>query len=211
MNSLIKSSWYGLQTYEDGLKIQQQAYQFVQRTGKPVVIGLEHYPVITLGKRAQVKEEFSSEPSQIQKLGFSVHQTDRGGQATLHSPGQLVIYPIVPLKEMGLGVRDFVGRLQESTQLWLQTYKIKTEPEGDAGLKTDAGKILFIGIRVDQGITRHGIAINVCNNLDHFSLIRSCGVSSASLDSLQRRGLYELTPERAFGFWLQFFNGVLPL
>ncbi len=188
--------------------MQEQALKLVEQSGFPVVMGFEYYPVVTLGKRAESEAELKTDAEALQAQGIEVVTADRWGLATLHSPGQLVIYPLVPIQKLHISVRDFVQLLEETTVLWLQKHQIKAERREDAGVFTKNGKIAFIGIRVENGITRHGISINVSNDLDLFSGIRSCGVSERALDSLEKQGVH-LELREAFNQWVSFFTTLL--
>ena len=194
----------GLIPYQKGLDLQQQSFDLVKANGRPVLIGCEHYPVITLGRRAEAVNEFLSTSEDFRKQGLEVFETDRGGQATIHSPGQLVIYPIVPLRDYDISVRDFVRCLEVSTVKWLELLRVSATLTEEAGVYTDVGKIAFVGIRVENGISRHGVSINVHNNLDLFSVIRSCGLAGRALDSLETRGIYVELKE-AFDQWTAVF------
>jgi lipoyl(octanoyl) transferase len=204
----MKTTFFGLTSFEKSMGLQNQAYQLVQMSGFPVVLGFEYYPVVTLGKRAAAAEELIDSLEDLQALGFEVVETDRGGQATLHSPGQLVIYPLVPIQKLKISVRDFVQLLEESTIQWLQKYKIKAFRKEDAGVFTERGKIAFIGIRVERGITRHGISINLSNDLNLFGGIRSCGQVARALDSVFEHQV-ELELKQAFDEWILFFTSEL--
>lgn len=191
------------------MEIQSQAYQLVHHSGFPVVLGFEYYPVITLGKRAQVEAELVTSRRELQEKGFEIIETDRGGQATLHSPGQLVIYPLVPIQKLKISVRSFVCLLEEATIHWLQKYSIESFRKEDAGVFTNQGKMAFIGIRVEKGITRHGISINISNDTDLFDGIKSCGQTSRALDSVFKHRI-ELDLKEAFDEWnLYFTSGLL--
>jgi lipoate-protein ligase B len=194
----------GLISYQKGLDLQQQSFDLVKANGRPVAIGCEHYPVITLGRSAQAQNEFLYSQQELRKKGIEIFETDRGGQATLHSPGQLVIYPIVPLRDYGISVRDFVRTLEITTVEWLKLHKIKAFSSDEAGVYTERGKIGFVGIRVQNGISRHGLAINLHNDLSLFQSIRSCGVSARSLDSLERAGVL-VEMQEAFDQWINVF------
>ena len=175
----VHSQWLGHIKYEDGLKQQQRAWEAVRAGGQGVILGCEHPPVITLGRRARESEEV------LGQADIPVVVTDRGGQATMHLPGQLVIYPILDLRALGISVRDYIHLLHQATQNYLvQTHGIEAfeDAERGAGLYTVKGKIAFFGVRVDRGVTRHGLAINISNDLAPFALIRSCGYHGASLD-----------------------------
>jgi lipoyl(octanoyl) transferase len=121
----------------------------------------------------------------LKERGIELHISPRGGQATLHTPGQLVIYPCVHLTRIGIGVREYVSLLERTTQNFLKDLRIESTPNPEEpGLYTKKGKIAFFGIRVTHAITSHGIAINVTNDLSLFKLIRSCGVEGETFDSV---------------------------
>ncbi len=186
------------------MEIQEQAYQLVLSSGFPVVLGFEYYPVITLGKRAELSAELPFPQEELLAKGLTFVETDRGGQATLHAPGQLVIYPLVPIRNLGISVRDFVGILENSTILWLEKYGIRSWRGEEAGVFTKNGKIAFIGIRVANGITKHGISINIANDLSLFQGIRSCGLQNRPVDSLFENQV-QLDLAEAFESWNLYF------
>lgn len=195
----MKNIWLGLTSYSVGLEFQSAA--------NSCLLGLEHEPAITLGKR--LKEE-----SQIQKTGnyflerrqignteFDVYQTDRGGQVTMHTPGQLVIYPVFDLKQLGWSIRDFVCAIEKTTIETLRYFKIDAfQKENQTGIFTEHGKIGFIGVRVANRITRHGLSLNVSNDLALFKHIISCGVEDQRMDSFKRQGS-GATPADVFEIW----------
>lgn len=197
------SEWLGLINYEIALEIQNTHWSEVfHNQSEGLVLGLEHPTVITLGSRGNPVVDCNSVLASVQTV-----QTDRGGQATLHSPGQLVIYPVVSLRRLGLGVREFVEILQITTQQLLNSFEIPAIPADGAGLQTERGKIAFIGLRIDRGICRHGLSLNVGNDLGLFQQIRSCGVQSARLDRMAdypaASGLVDLQP--VFQAWMGLF------
>ena len=133
----------------------------------------------------------------------------RGGQATLHAPGQLVIYPCVHLTRIGIGVREYVGLLERTTQNFLKDLEIDSTPNpNEPGLYTEKGKIAFFGIRVTHAIASHGIAINVTNDLSLFKLIRSCGVDGEAFDSIsERKKKFPSAPlKQLFALWVNHFR-----
>lgn len=174
----MQARWLGLTSYGVGLELQSQAARWAREHGELTVLGLEHESVITLGKRGEQEKDIAT------RSALPVVQIDRGGQATLHSPGQLVIYPIVPLRKVNLSVKEYVEELHATTEQLLQSYGIETERGAESGLYAANGKIAFFGVRVEQGVTRHGLSLNVSNDLALFQDIRSCGVSRARLDSM---------------------------
>ncbi len=205
----FKSEFKGLSDYQD-ISAQQLGQADAVRGTKDIhVMGLEFHPVITLGVRGN-RDHDIAQPDIDSKI--PVVQTDRGGQATMHVPGQLVIYPMMDLKTYAIGVRDFVCIVTKATSAVLKKYGIESISGEAPGLYTAAGKIAFLGIRLDRGVVRHGLAINVCNDVSIFSAIRSCGVSAATLDKVQS---YEsasgLSLESLFNDWIIEFQRELDL
>ena len=193
------NEWLGVVEYDEGLLIQQRRHEAAQSNNKNFILGLEHQSVITLGKRGDQAVDVASHSR------LPIYKIDRGGQATLHSPGQLVIYPIINIEKFGYSVRQFVEILQDATIQTLKAFQIDAFVASQPGVYTKNGKIGFLGIRVENGITRHGVSLNVCNELDLFSQIRSCGVGNSILDSMQMHGVSN-TPEQVFEVWSREFK-----
>lgn len=196
------TKWLGLRPYDLALAEQMNIWQSLQLEtsgGKGTLLGCEHPATITLGRRA-TSDEILSYSSDI-----PVFKIDRGGQATLHAPGQLVIYPIFSLRDTEMGVRDFVRLLLGTTTTILAELGIETENREDTGLYTKNGKICFVGLRVEKSVTRHGLSLNVSNDLDLFSAIRSCGVSAQRMDAVALHGVQAST-ESLFLNWARHFE-----
>ena len=141
-------------------------------------------PVISLGIRSDASHIVWSEEKQI-KNEISVQSVRRGGEATLHAPGQLVIYPVLHLPSAGLKIRDYITALEHISQAFFKALGITTFQQGKyAGLYTKKGKLCFFGIHVSQGVSQHGLSINVDNDLSLFNSIKSCGVEKRTHDSL---------------------------
>ncbi len=167
--------WLGTCDYEQGLEFQSVAVDRVKKGGNAQFLCCEHPTVITLGKRGQSLTDVLTSMEVLREKNIKIIATDRGGQATLHNPGQLVIYPVVPLREWGLGVREYVECLERATAHYLAEYGMEVTRREEPGLYVDGQKIAAFGIRVDRGVTLHGLAININNDLESFSLIRQCG------------------------------------
>lgn len=194
-------SYVGLFDYSRAEKLQKDLHERCQISDAGFILGLQHPAVVTLGYRAEHSQEVNSQLSPIPVL-----QTQRGGLATLHSEGQLVIYPVFSLKKYNLGVKDYVQLLLQSTQLLLSELGVETENNSQAvGLYTQRGKIAFCGIQVKNGITMHGLSLNVSNDLGLFSSIRSCGVSEASFDRLADYNV-DINHEKLFKDWVDIFT-----
>jgi lipoyl(octanoyl) transferase len=130
---------------------------------------LEHPPVFTQGQSG--KAEHVLAPGDI-----PVIQVDRGGQVTYHGPGQIVAYPLVDLKRLGVGVRDFVHRIEEAIIRVLARYGVEGQRvEGAPGIYVDGDKIASLGLRVRRACTFHGLAFNIDMDLEPFGRINPCG------------------------------------
>lgn len=177
----LSAEFLGLQDYSDVLAKQLELVDTVRGNKHIRVLGLEFKPVITLGVRGSREDDLDESADQ----SIPVVKTDRGGQATMHMPGQLVVYPMIDLKAYGIGVRDFVCVLSKATAATLNSYGIDAFSSDESpGLYTVRGKIAFIGIRLDRGVVRHGLSLNVSNDITQFGAIRSCGVTSAAVDKV---------------------------
>jgi lipoyl(octanoyl) transferase len=168
--------------------------------GGETVLGFEVEPVVTLGYRA-TDEDFKVSSVDLKQRGFSILNVNRGGQATLHNPGQLIVFPVV--KHSPLGARAWVEFIARLTSLWLQEQGCPTEWNAcQPGLYSKNGKVVSMGFRLISGISTHGISINVHNDLEPFSWIRPCGQESASVDRLST----PLTLSELFFFWFTNFK-----
>ena len=160
-------------------------------------------PLITLGLRSDESHILFNE-SQLKLYGLSKMKLKRGGEATLHAPGQLVIYPILFLPRLGLKVKDFIVSLEEITQSLLKDLGVETKKEGQyAGLYTKRGKICFFGIHISEGVSQHGLSINVNNDLSLFNTIKSCGEQNRPHDSLSLYPNFSLSQEELFLKWCE--------
>lgn len=130
---------------------------------------VQHPPVFTQGQAG--KPEHVLAPGDI-----PVIQVDRGGQVTYHGPGQIVAYPLVDLRRLGLGVRAFVNRIEEVIIRVLARYGVDGQRiEGAPGIYVGGDKIASLGLRVRRGCTFHGLAFNVDMDLEPFGRINPCG------------------------------------
>ncbi len=150
------------------------------------LILVEHPPVLTLGKRSSEGLILASEEV-LKEHGISVYQTNRGGLVTYHGDGQLVGYPIVDIKRSGIGIRRFVGGLEQVfIDLLRNEYGIDAGKDAEhTGVWVGKSKITAIGLAVRRGVTMHGFAFNVCPNMAHFGLIVPCGIQDRGVASLE--------------------------
>ena len=198
----MEYQWLGLQDYKTIYQKQRESLQWDDFEER--IWGLEHPLVITLGRRAKGLEEVSA-PA----VAFPVVETDRGGLATLHSPGQLVIYPLLSLNQRGLRPRDYVCKILTITRLCLAEFGVDAKvDESQSGLYINKNKICFVGLRVSQGRVYHGLSLNVNNDLSLFSSIRACGLLQRPMTSLEEEGVF-VTPEEVFARWRQVAEPLL--
>ena len=145
---------------------------------------VEHDPVFTLGQAG--KPEHVLMPGDIPVL-----KVDRGGQVTYHGPGQLVAYPLLDLKRLGIGVREYVCRIEQAIIDTLAGWDIHAQRrEGAPGVYVDSGaKIASLGIRVRRGCTFHGLAFNVAGeSTAAFARINPCGYAGLQVVALSDLG-----------------------
>lgn len=188
--------WLGRQPYAEVLERQRRYRLAVIERGAPEVIWLlEHDPVITTGRRPV--PDLPS-PSVLAARGIELARTERGGLATYHCPGQLVAYAIVDCWTRGMGARGAVYALEQAVIDWLATLNLAaTRRNGWPGVWIGDHKICAIGMHFKQGISMHGLALNISNSLDGFSLITPCGIQDAGVTRLLDHVANDLTPQRA--------------
>jgi lipoyl(octanoyl) transferase len=179
--------------YTRGWDIQRELHERVLAgTAPSTVLLLEHAAVYTAGKRTEDHERpFDGTP---------VVPVDRGGKLTWHGPGQLIGYPIIKLKNKA-GIRDYVDRLEAVIIAVLADYGITAvRIKGRAGVWIDqdakgpARKIAAIGIRVHEGVTMHGFAINCNNDLAPYGQIIACGITDAGVTTISQETGRDVTP-----------------
>lgn len=154
----------GLIDYLEARRLQETATN-------EVIFLCEHPPTITLGRRAKRSESLLSDSPDI-----TVYEVKRGGEATVHSPGQLVIYPVIYFRNRRLKVTELVCLLLRSASEALLKVGVQTIAcASPAGLFADGRKLGYLGLELRQGVTNHGLSLNVDNDLRYFDLIIPCG------------------------------------
>lgn len=139
---------------------------------------LEHCPVFTQGQAG--KAEHLLFPGDI-----PVVQVDRGGQVTYHGPGQLVAYLLLDVRRSGIGVRELVNRIERSLIDTLASYGVTANAKPDApGVYVDGAKIASLGLRIRNGRSFHGLALNVDMDLQPFQRINPCGYAGMAMTQL---------------------------
>lgn len=179
--------------YLEALELQRKTHRAVVDGATDTVIFLEHPSVYTAGKRT---EEFEKPAD-----GTPVIDTDRGGKITWHGPGQLVGYPILRLPEpidVVSYVRQLEGLLIEVlAELGIDAGRVRGRSGVWIGYEQPVGaeKIAAIGIRVAEGVTMHGFALNCNNSFDAYTKIVACGILDAGVTSISRVLGRDVSPE----------------
>jgi lipoyl(octanoyl) transferase len=167
--------------YERGVQLQEELREQVQDGALPdQLLLLEHEPVYTCGRRTQPGELPMGE-EWYRAQGIEVCETDRGGAVTYHGPGQLVGYPIMRID----GVREYVAALERAIIAALADEGVDAEVRDRlTGVWAPKGKIASIGVHVSRGVTTHGFAVNVDNDLQPFEWIVPCGMEGVQMSSI---------------------------
>ena len=174
--------------YADAWNLQMRLHHERVMNSRPdTILILEHQSVYTVGRRTLVSD-WGGDPTATHVNGIEIHRVNRGGSVTYHGPGQLVVYPILRLTDHVRGIRAYVEQLEEAVIQCLRQNGIashrqaKTPGVWVTGLQ-DA-KIASIGIRVDRGVTMHGLALNVDMDLSPFQGITPCGLQGCHATSM---------------------------
>lgn len=193
----IVGQWLGRIGYRAAWQLQKEvvAARAQGEIGDRLLL-LEHDPVLTLGRQASQAHVLAT-PRQLTRRGIEVIRVERGGEVTYHGPGQLVAYPIIRLGDRGLLVRPLVSALEAAmieTCARLGVDAIRRDGHPGCWIEGDDGrphrKIGALGLRIERGVSYHGIALNIDPDLRDFELIDPCGmpglISTSVADELGR-------------------------
>ncbi|HEY5317865.1 MAG TPA: lipoyl(octanoyl) transferase LipB [Solirubrobacteraceae bacterium] len=171
--------------YRQALDLQERLRAARQADEVPdVLLTLEHYPVYTRGRRSTPGELPMGEEWYLMQ-GLEIVDTDRGGRVTYHGPGQLVGYPIVRVDDVVAYVRAIERTLVDT--LGQEGIAARARPEDGpdfTGVWVEDRKIASIGVHVARGVTTHGFAVNIENDLQPFSWIVPCGLDGVRMTSV---------------------------
>ncbi|WP_157499216.1 lipoyl(octanoyl) transferase LipB [Lysobacter sp. Root604] len=168
----------GRQPYEPVWRAMQ-AFTDARDADTPDELWLvEHDPVFTLGQAG--KDEHVLMPGDIPVL-----HVDRGGQVTYHGPGQIVLYPLLDLRRLKVGVREYVDRIEQAVIDTLAEWNIEgARKDGAPGVYVAGAKVMALGIRVRRGCTFHGLAFNIAMDLSPYQRINPCGYQGLQVTSV---------------------------
>ncbi len=177
----------GLADYKQILDLQTKLGEQRRAAQIPdTILVVEHNPVITLGAR-KTSNMLCASKEEIEKKAIGIFEIRRGGGTTAHNPGQIVFYPILNLFELKLSIAEYVSRLQQTGISLLEYTGVRSEiKKGFPGLWVGEKKIASIGVRVSRGITSHGMAININNDLSIFDLFIPCGLNGVKMTSAKK-------------------------
>ena len=181
---MIIEDW-GLINYTDAFERQKKRVQAVFMGAEDHLVLCEHPPVLTLGRMTN-PDSLLYQRRDIEERGVLITSVDRGGDVTLHAPGQLVIYPIFNLNKHGNDLKIYMEGLQEVAVDLLNKFDILAICiSGQRGVYVGPEKIISIGVGVRKWVTYHGLGINVNTDLSLFNLIKPCGLN-VRMTSMQK-------------------------
>jgi lipoyl(octanoyl) transferase len=183
--SPIQARWLGRIDYREAWELQKALVE--RRAAGEIedqLLLLEHDAVLTLGRQADESHVLASR-RELRRRGIELIRVERGGEVTYHGPGQLVAYPIIRLADRGILVRPLVAALEAamiatSAELGVETFRRDGHPgcwvEGEPDRGRPHRKIGALGLRIERGVSYHGIALNIDVDLRDFELIDACGM-----------------------------------
>ncbi len=169
--------------YKIGLEYQDNTHAKVsaQKLNDSIIF-VEHEHVYTLGKNANQNNILDDYPKNVE-----IHNIDRGGDVTYHGPGQLVGYPIININNLNMSIGKYVHTLEEILINTLATFDINAQRrEKLIGVWVGNEKIAAIGVRVQNGVTKHGFALNVNTDLSYYDGIIPCGINDCEVTSMEQ-------------------------
>jgi len=188
----LEARWLGRVAYREAHALQRRLVD--QRVAGSIgdqLLLLEHPAVLTLGRNSDPGHILAT-PADLVARGIRVERIERGGEVTYHGPGQLVAYPIIRLADRGILVRPLVRALEAALSETCSAFGVAAgRRDGHPGCWCDPDgpeprKIGALGLRVERGVSFHGIALNVSVDLADFSLIDACGMPGVVSTSIDR-------------------------
>lgn len=190
---MMKIEDWGLLPYREAWARQKSIFEGLAENpeNEEKIVTVEHPAVYTLGFHGNEANLIASE-ERLKALGAECIRIERGGDITYHGPGQLVVYPLLNLRNHHLGVKQYIELLEQSVIELLGLYGIKATSNSDQiGVWLDWGsprarKICAIGVKISHGATMHGLALNVNTDLSAFRLINPCGITDKGVTSMSK-------------------------
>jgi lipoate-protein ligase B len=185
----------GLTPYPQAMALERSLSQMRADERLPdTLLLMEHPPTVTMGRFGKAWNVLLP-PEELAARGVSFHATDRGGDATFHCPGQLVLHPVVSLRRHPGTMRSFIADLEEVVIRVLASYGVSAERwPAHPGLWVGGCQIAALGLHVSRSVSTHGIAFNVDPDLASFGVINLCGLPGTQATSLCREIGRDVTP-----------------
>ncbi len=211
VKSPVFYKYLGKLPYEEALTIQEKLHKSVLSGALGMdgcILILSHEPVITYGKYSSDKNLLVNR-ERLSEMGVNVYRSSRGGDITCHEPGQLVVYPVLNLRKLKLGVKDYVGMLEQSIISFLNDFDITAVTvAGRPGVWVNNDKIASIGINISKFVTTHGVSINIFNSMKNFDYVNPCGFTDIGVTSVKKLSGRNVDLKTAGMVFLKHFEAV---
>jgi lipoate-protein ligase B len=175
----------GLMDYQKAWDLQHQLWlRRVEGEFPDLLLLLEHPHVITLGRRGN-RSHLIASPEILEKMKVPIFHVERGGDVTYHGPGQIVVYPILELKDYGYRLIRYISQLEEVIIGVLNDFGIKGGKDSlNRGVWVDGEKIASVGVAIKRWVSFHGFSLNYQTDLKYFELINPCGLEGKKMTSM---------------------------
>ncbi|MEW6376739.1 MAG: lipoyl(octanoyl) transferase LipB [Thermodesulfobacteriota bacterium] len=177
----------GLTDYGEAWDLQRRLWsRRVERKLPDLLLLLEHPHVITLGRRGN-RSHLITSPEILEAMNIPIFHVERGGDVTYHGPGQIVVYPILDLKDYGYRLIRYVDQLEEVVLCVLRDFGIEGRKDSlNRGVWVNGEKIASVGVAIKRWVAFHGFSLNYETDLKYFDLINPCGLDGKKMTSMER-------------------------
>ncbi len=177
----------GTMDYKEAWDLQHTLWsRRVEGKVPDLLLFTEHPHVITLGRRGN-RSHLKVSQEVMDAMKIPIFHVERGGDVTYHGPGQMVVYPILNLKDYGYRLIRYVSQLEEVILSVLRDFGIEGKKDlSNRGVWAEDDKIASIGVAIKRWVSFHGIALNYATDLKYFELINPCGLEGAKMTSMER-------------------------
>ena len=177
----------GLVDYKKAWDLQHDLWSRRVKGEVPdLLLFLEHPHVITLGRRGN-RSHLIASPEVLEEMAIPIYHVERGGDVTYHGPGQLVVYPILDLKEYGYRLIRYIDQLEEVILRTLKDFGMEGKRDSlNRGVWVEGEKIASVGVTIKRWVSFHGLALNYETDLKYFDLIHPCGLEGKKMTSMKK-------------------------
>jgi lipoate-protein ligase B len=190
----------GIMDYQKAWELQHQLWsRRVCNELTDMLLILEHPHVITLGRRGN-RSHLIASPEVLEEMKIPLFHVERGGDITYHGPGQIVIYPILDLKEYGYRLIRYISQLEEVILRVLKDFDIEGRRDPlNRGVWVNGEKIASVGVTIKRWVSFHGFSLNYETDLKYFELINPCGLEGIKMTSMAKILETEISREQLAG------------